>query len=265
MIHGVDDSARPQLRLPQDRHFRAAASGRLTLLAELPGRSHQAVDRGAGQGGDVLGGQIPGDSFIEEDVGLGGKFLVSAPQDMGDGHPGQGEKAGGGVAQRLGLASQAPGHLEVKVQVVAEGFQQGLFGPGDEGGPVKTAFRDLAKVDAPAGEGLSRGVEQVVQNEDLLRQGDFLLTIDRGDADLRPGNAPGLAEIGHQETVVIILDKELGAAAGLQALGVDLLQGRHRQGQGGLIIIDAGHTASFMGNSGVGPGPGLEGYLSSPD
>ena len=90
---------------------------------------------------------------------------------------------------------------------MAEGLQQRLLGPGDEGGPVETAFRDLAEIDGPAGERLSRGVEQVVEDEDLLRQGNFALARRRGDGDLRPGDAPGLAEIGHDEALLAVLDK----------------------------------------------------------
>ena len=46
-------------------------------LPHLGGDPHQAVDRGAGEGGDIFGGQILGDGFIEKDGGLGGEFLVS--------------------------------------------------------------------------------------------------------------------------------------------------------------------------------------------
>ena len=35
------------------------------LLPQLPGGPHQAVNRSAGEGGDIFGGEIPGDGFIE--------------------------------------------------------------------------------------------------------------------------------------------------------------------------------------------------------
>src|SRR5208337_5280437 len=76
-------------------------------LAQLPGRGHQPIDRGPGQGGDVLSGQVAGDSLVKEDAGLRGKLLISPPQDVGHGHQGKGQEAGGGVPQTLGLA---PGH-----------------------------------------------------------------------------------------------------------------------------------------------------------
>jgi hypothetical protein len=60
---------------------------------------------------------------------------------------------------------------------MAKGFQQWGFGRGDEGRSIKPAFRNLAEIDAPAGKGLSRGVQQVVQDEDLLREGDFSLAV----------------------------------------------------------------------------------------
>ena len=97
-----------------------------------------------------------------------------------------------------------------------------------------------------SGKQVSRGVEQVVEDEDLLREGDFAGAAARGDADLRPGDAPRLAEIGQDEALLGSFDKVLGPGAVLQALGVEGFQFRHGQGKGRLIIIGAGHTASFM-------------------
>ena len=93
---------------------------------------------------------------------------------------------------------------------------------------------------------LSRGVEQVVEDEDLLREGNFAGAVARGHADLRPGDAPRLAEIGQDEALLGRVDKVLGAGSVLQALGVEGFQFRHGQGDGRLIIIGAGHAASFM-------------------
>ena len=51
-----------------------------------------------------------------------------------------------------------------------------------------------------------------------------------------------------------LLDKVLGAGSVLQALGIDLLQFRNGQDNGRLIIIGAGHAASFMVSGSSRPG-----------
>ena len=69
-------------------------SGHLSrrLLTELPGRAQQTVYRGSGQCRDILRGKIARDGCIEEDIALGRKFLITAPENVGNRHPGKGQK-----------------------------------------------------------------------------------------------------------------------------------------------------------------------------
>jgi hypothetical protein len=80
----------------------------------------------------------------------------------------------------------------------------------------------------------------------ILREGNFPGAAARGDADLRPGDAPDLAEIGQDEALLGRVNKVLGAGAVLQTLAIEGFQFRHGQGEGRLIIVGAGHAASFL-------------------